>query len=108
MSGQSITGGFVYRGAALGPPWRGRYFFADFISSRVWSIALAVAASGEATSFDLRDHTTDLGGSAELSGVSSFGVDSNGELYLVSYGRGVILRVTEGTPPPPTGLRIIR
>jgi glucose/arabinose dehydrogenase len=106
--GQSITGGFVYRGASLGAMWRGRYFFADFITSRVWSIALAVGANGEATASDLREHTADLGGVAQLSGVSSFGVDSNAELYLVSYGRGVILRVVAGTPPPPTGLRIIR
>jgi glucose/arabinose dehydrogenase len=107
-AGQSITGGFVYRGTALGPVWRGRYFFADFITSRVWSIALTVGANGEAAASDLREHTADLGGAAQLSGVSSFGVDSNAELYLVSYGRGVILRVIAGTPPPPTGLRIIR
>lgn len=107
-AGQSITGGFVYRGAALGPAWRGRYFFADFITSRVWSIALAVGANGEATASDRRDHTADLGGAAELSGISSFGVDSSAELYIVSYGRGAILRITAGTPTTPTGLRIIR
>jgi glucose/arabinose dehydrogenase len=107
-AGQSITGGFVYRGAALGPTWRGRYFFADFITSRVWSIALAIGANGEATASDLREHTADLGGAAQLSGVSSFGVDSNAELYVVSYSRGAILRITAGTPLPPTGLRIIR
>jgi glucose/arabinose dehydrogenase len=107
-SGQSITGGFVYRGAALGAAWRGRYFFADFISSRVWSIALAIGAGGEATSLDLREHTTDLGGPGQLSGISSFGIDASGELYIVSYGRGAILRIIAGTPPPPTSLRIIR
>jgi glucose/arabinose dehydrogenase len=106
--GQSITGGFVYRGEALGAMWRGRYFFADFITSRVWSIALAVSANGDATAGDLREHTADLGGMGQLSGVSSFGVDSNAELYIVSYGRGAVLRIIAGTPPPPTGLRIIR
>ena len=39
--GQSITGGYVYRGAA-GPAYLGRYFFADFVQGRVWSIALTV------------------------------------------------------------------
>ena len=29
--GASITGGYVYRGTALGPSFVGRYFFADFI-----------------------------------------------------------------------------
>ena len=36
--GQSITGGFVYRGSAL-PAFRGRYFFADYVQGRVWSMA---------------------------------------------------------------------
>ena len=42
--GSSITGGYVYRGASLGAAFRGRYFFADFVRSRVWSIALTVDA----------------------------------------------------------------
>ena len=38
--GQSITGGYVYRGAASARAYRGRYFFADFVQGRVWSVAL--------------------------------------------------------------------
>jgi glucose/arabinose dehydrogenase len=106
-SGASITGGFVYRGASLGSTFRGRYFFGDFISSRVWSIALTLNPSGEATASDLREHTSELGGVSQLSNVSSFGVDTDGELYIVSYGRGAILRLSGG-PSTPTNLRIIR
>lgn len=107
-SGQSVTGGYVYRGAALGAAYRGRYFFADFIQSRVWSVALAInPVTGEATASGLIDHTAQLGGVSQLSNVSSFGVDADGELYIVSYGRGVVLKVL-GVPSPPTGLRIIR
>lgn len=106
-SGASITGGYVYRGSALGAAFRGRYFFADFISSRLWSLALSVNAAGEASALDLREHTAEVGGTAVLSGVSSFGQDADGELYLVSYGRGVILKLL-GVPGTPTGLRIIR
>ena len=106
-TGASITGGFVYRGASLGAGFRGRYFFADFISSRVWSLALTVNPGGEATASDVREHTSEFGGASRLSGVSSFGVDADGELYIVSYGRGEILKVL-GSPPTPTGLRIIR
>jgi glucose/arabinose dehydrogenase len=105
-SGASITGGFVYRGSAM-PAMRGRYFFGDFVSSRVWSIALAIQPNGEAQATDLREHTTELGGMNALSGVSSFGVDADGELYIVSYNRGVILKITS-TVTPPTNLRIIR
>lgn len=106
-SGGSITGGFVYRGSALGASFRGRYIFADFISSRVWSLGLTLDAAGEATASDLREHTNDLGGVSQLSNISSFGVDADGELYLVSYGRGVILKIL-GTPGTPANLRIIR
>ena len=105
--GSSITGGYVYRGASLGAAFRGRYFYADFIRSRVWSIALTLDAAGEARASDLREHTTELGGSAQLAGVSSFGVDAAGELYIVSYNRGVVLRVF-GPPGTPGTLRIIR
>ena len=36
--GQSVTGGFVYRGGELGFNYRGRYFFADFMNSKIWSL----------------------------------------------------------------------
>jgi hypothetical protein len=105
----------VYRGRALGAAYRGRYFFAD-LDGRVWSIALNVDGSGEARASDLTEHTAELGGLALLGNISSFGVDSDGELYIVSYSNGTILKVT-GPPsaplapqPPvaPTGLRIVR
>jgi glucose/arabinose dehydrogenase len=105
--GSSITGGFVYRGLALGPSFRGRYFFADFIQSRVWSLALTIDASGEARAADVREHTAELGGAGELANVASFGVDIEGELYIVSYGRGAILKI-ESLLSPPNNLRIIR
>jgi len=105
--GQSITGGFVYRGQSLGAAYRGRYFFADFAAGRVWSIGLTAGANGEATAAGLIEHTADLGGTAALGNVSSFAVDPSGELYVISYSRGVVLRLF--TPPPvPTGLRIIK
>jgi glucose/arabinose dehydrogenase len=107
--GSSITGGYVYRGNALGAAFRGRYFFADFVRSRVWSIALAIDGSGEATASGVVEHTADLGGASQLAGVASFGLDASGELYIVSYG-GSILRMARSSTAPsaPTGLRIIR
>ena len=104
-SGASVTGGYVYRGSATS--YRGRYFFGDFISSRVWSIALTLDGSGEARASDLREHTAELGGASELAGISSFGVDANGELFVVSYSRGVVLRIL-APPAAPSNLRIIR
>ena len=110
-SGQSISGGFVYRGRALGGDYPGRYFFADYVSARVWSIALIVdPATGEARSTDLRNHTTDLSMPTPVGNISSFGIDADGELYLVSHSRGAILKIIgpPTAPPTPTGPRIIR
>lgn len=112
-TGQSITGGYVYRGRALGTIYQGRYFFADFIVGRVWSIALILDASGEARASNLVEHTSELGGRDQLGNVSSFGLDFDGELYVLNYSSGRILRVlgppvTPSVPPAPTGLRIIR
>ena len=98
--GGAITGGFVYRGSALGGAYTGRYFFADISSSRVWSLGLSINGSGEATKTDLSEHTAELGNGANS--LSSFGVDANGELYLVSYGLGAIYKIAfDGTTPPP-------
>jgi glucose/arabinose dehydrogenase len=98
VGGAAVTGGYVYRGTALGQAFRGRYFFADFVFSRVWSIQLTVdPATGEATAGDLKDHTAELGTGA--ANVASFGVDTAGELYLVTYGSG-IFRVVNTSPVP--------
>jgi glucose/arabinose dehydrogenase len=105
--GQSITGGYVYRGRALGTNYQGRYFFADFIQGRVWSLALTIdSGTGEAHASRLIEHTADFGGTAQIGNISSFGLDSQGELYLVSYSQGAILKVL-GPPIAPTGLHII-
>jgi glucose/arabinose dehydrogenase len=104
-SGASITGGYVYRGTQV--DLRGRYFFGDFVSSRVWSLAITIDGSGEGRASDVREHTAEFGGATQIAGVSSFGVDADGELYIVSYNRGVILQIF-GPPSTPSNLRIIR
>jgi glucose/arabinose dehydrogenase len=103
--GASITGGYVYRGRNA--QLNGRYFFADFISGRVFSLRPQVSAgTGEATAADVQEHTGQLNPGGSVGNVSSFGVDANGELFVVTYG-GTIYRL--GTPPSaPTNLRIIR
>lgn len=73
--GCSITGGYVYRGKAI-PAIAGQYFFADFCDGRVQSFAYADGKAGEVT-----DWTAQLGG---IGAITSFGVDSAGELYLTT------------------------
>ena len=95
--GRAITGGFVYRGAALGPAYQGRYFFADSSFGRVWSIRLVVnAQTGEATAADLLEHTAEFGLSAFFP--VSFGLDSSGELYVVNIA-GTVHRVNPASVP---------
>jgi len=109
-TGQSITGGYVYRGRALGSTYQGRYFFADYVAARVWSLSLAVDPStGEARASGLIEHTAEFGGS-ELGNVSSFGVDADGELYIVGHTRGNIRKVLGPVtaPPTPTAIKIVR
>ena len=108
--GQSITGGYVYRGDRLPANFRGRYFFADFIQGRLFSLALTLDANGEARASDVVEHTAELGGFAQLGNISSFGVDADGELLIVSYSLGRVMKLVGPTiaPSVPTGLRIIR
>jgi glucose/arabinose dehydrogenase len=75
--GCSVTGGFVYRGAAV-PSARGRYFYGDYCSGIVWSLRLA---NGRST--DVRRE------SFRIAGLSSFGEDARGELFATSLNGGV-------------------
>ena len=74
----AVIGGYVYRGSEI-PAARGRYFFGDTCSGRVWSIR----ASSPAPKPRQEPFTV-----AQL---SSFGEDAAGELYLVSRGDGAVL-----------------
>jgi glucose/arabinose dehydrogenase len=106
--GASITGGFVYRGNALPATFRGRYFFADFVTARVWSMGLVIdPVTREARVSDVTEHTAELG---SVGATSSFGVDADGELYLVGYSQGRIVKIIgpPAAPTAPSGLRIIR
>jgi glucose/arabinose dehydrogenase len=91
--GMSITGGYVYRGAALDAMFNGRYFFADYIAGRVFTLGLVLDEQQEARAVDRLEVTEVLGGTTELGLISSFGVDADAELYVVSYSRGRILKI---------------
>ncbi len=91
--GYSVTGGFVYRGSSLGAAYRGRYFFGDFGSGRIWSLGLAIDGSGEASTIDRMEHTAAIAGTQAIGSISSFGQDAGGELYVVSYFGGTVFRI---------------
>ena len=75
--GCSITGGFVYRGKAL-PQLAGVYFYADYCTGLLRSFRWENGA--------IRDHwdwKAAIDTQGVLTQVSSFGVDADGELYIV-------------------------
>ena len=78
--GCSVTGGFVYRGDAI-PAARGRYFYGDYCSGNVWSLALEDGRASNVTRHRI-----------QVPALSSFGEDAAGELYLVSI-EGKIFRL---------------
>ncbi len=75
--GCSITGGVVYRGCRL-PGYHGTYFYSDYCTPFVKSLRVE---NGRAV--DPRDWTAVLG--RGLSRPSSFGVDGDGEVYIVDH-----------------------
>lgn len=85
--GCSITGGYVYRGAAL-PELDGYYIYGDYCSGRVWAAWRDEAGVWQSIVF----HETGRN-------ISSFGEDEAGELYMVDY-KGEILRLTAAAPAP--------
>jgi glucose/arabinose dehydrogenase len=96
--GTSVTGGYVYRGTALGSAYLGRYVFGDFVFRRVFSLGLAYGPGGEASVTDIAEHTLDLGGTDRTGAIASIDVDADGELYLVDF-RGTILKIEPEAPP---------
>jgi len=93
--GASITGGYVYRGSGI-EGLAGTYFFADFVTDKVMSFHYT--GSGIT---DLTDRTAELLSSTGISGgISSFGEDSSGNLYLVSI-NGQVGMIT-AVPEPET------
>ncbi len=105
--GRSVTGGYVYRGRWLPASYRGRYFFADFVSGRIWSLGFTIGAGGEAQVSSVVEHTAALRVPyGPLGNISSFGVDADGEIFVVSYSAGAIFRiVSTALPGAPSGLR---
>jgi glucose/arabinose dehydrogenase len=79
--GCSVTGGYVYRGTSV-PTAAGRYFFGDYCSGTIWSLRISAGRAMDVRREPFR-----------VVGLTSFGEDAAGELYLAT-GRGRIYRLT--------------
>ena len=80
--GGSVIGGHVYRGSRFAS-LRGSYFYADFLSGRIW--ALVHNGSTVVSNTEV----------AQGSNISSFGEDQDGELYVVQIS-GEVFRIEDG------------
>jgi glucose/arabinose dehydrogenase len=91
--GQAIIGGFVYRGCAI-PDLRGSYFFADYMSDKVWTLR----HNGTSLT-QLVDRTAELVPPLPyaITAVMSFGEDAYGELYVCNL-TGEVFKVVPVTP----------
>ena len=79
--GCAVTGGYVYRGAAL-PEWQGVYFFGDYCSGNIWGL---IHSNGQNLPARILFTTS--------ARITTFGVDEAGEIYLADYGLGELLRL---------------
>ncbi len=93
--GQSITGGFVYRGSNV-PELVGACIYADFVSGRIW--ALRYDGTNRPTNTLLLD--TNLP-------IASFGMDKNNELYICAFD-GLIYRFKPTSTSIKTGESPVR
>ena len=79
----SVTGGYVYRGAKY-PQMYGHYFFADYCKDSVWTL-FSNSGNWDAT------HQGIFPGN----NFSTFGEDSDGELYIAGSLSGTIFHITD-------------
>ena len=109
--GQAITGGYVYRGSALGAAYQGRYFYADCVQGKVFSLGLTLdPGNGEATAGTTVEHTAEMGGPFQC--IGSFTRDTAGELYFMDFGysasnTGRLFRIDLATPAAPGAPRTL-
>ncbi|MEW5739483.1 MAG: PQQ-dependent sugar dehydrogenase [Myxococcota bacterium] len=86
--GQSVTGGVVATGERA-PALKGKYVFGDFITGRLWALTLP-DNSGE------KAQVSALGKWPILP--SSFARDEAGDVYVLDYGGGALLRLEPISP----------
>jgi glucose/arabinose dehydrogenase len=79
--GCSVTGGYVYRGRTVKSAV-GRYFYGDYCSGIVWSLKMS---NGKVTGLRREPF--------KVAGLSSFGEDARGELYVTSLDTGAVYRL---------------
>lgn len=94
-----VIGGYVYRGREFADELGAKYIFGDNGSGRIWALTLAADRSVSVAQI------ATMPPGFNYSGLSSFGIDHNRELYLCQMGAaGKIFKLARpkpSSPPPP-------
>jgi glucose/arabinose dehydrogenase len=89
--GCSITGGYVYRGTNV-PELMGKYIYSDYCSSTIWSLE-----------YDGINPPNNQSLATAQGSVTSFGVDENEELFVITFSPN---RIYTFTPTIPVELKL--
>lgn len=87
-SGNSVTGGYVYRGKELFK-LKGAYIYGDYGSQKIWTLMKNASGVFENTQIAL------AGGA-----LASFGIDHNKEVYSLRHTTGKLMKIRCGPPTP--------
>jgi uncharacterized repeat protein (TIGR03806 family) len=97
--GNAVIGGYVYRGGEFASELGGRYVFGDNVRRTIWimdesttpatKLAIATLPKGDGPN-----------SGADYTGLSSFGLDANGEIYMCQMSSigGRIYKLAHGSP----------
>jgi len=80
---EAIIGGFVYRSTVI-PALSGYYVFGDFITGTIWGLK-QVSGTWQRTTLLSTGR-----------GISAFGRDASGALYVIDYLNGAIFKIVQG------------
>ena len=100
--GRAVIGGYVYRGREFAADLGGKYIFGDNVHRTVWAL--------DETSTPMKKNLLCVmpkgsgpNSGADYTGLSSFGIDADGEIYFCQMSSigGRIFTLARGGPPPP-------
>ena len=100
--GRAVIGGYVYRGREFAHDLGGKYIFGDNVMRTVWVLD-ETTTPFKKTLLCVMPKGTGPNAGTDYTGLSSFGTDAAGEIYLCQMSSigGHIYKLQRGGPPPP-------
>jgi uncharacterized repeat protein (TIGR03806 family) len=99
--GYAVIGGYVYRGSQFAADLGGKYIFGDNVTRNIWALDESTSPASKIL-LCVMPRGPGVNSGSDYLGLSSFGLDANGELYLCQMGNlgGHIYRLARSGPPP--------